>query len=119
MNEPQRRSVDRLAIEVAVDFVSEHNFFAGFSLNVSEGGLFVATHMHQPVGTKVAITLALPDDGEPLALMAEVRWIREHKDDSEASAGMGLRFLALSPEAEARIQSFVKRVRDPLFFEED
>ena len=119
MNEPQRRSVDRNSFEVAVDFVSEHNFLAGFSLNVSEGGLFIATHMHRPVGTKIAISLALPDDGDPLALLAEVRWIREHRDDSEASAGMGLRFVDLSAVAETRIQRFIKRGREPLFFEED
>ena len=104
---------------MSVDFVSEHNFFTGFSLNVSEGGLFVATHHARPVGSRLEIRLALPDEPEPLVILTEVRWVRVHNDDSEASPGLGLRFVGLSAEAEARIQAFVRRVRDPLFYDDD
>src|SRR5690242_18025634 len=51
--ERKRRTYERFPIEVSVDLVSEHNFFAGLSLNVSEGGLFVATHLVRPVGSRL------------------------------------------------------------------
>jgi uncharacterized protein (TIGR02266 family) len=114
-----RRSYERFPVEVSVDFVSEHNFFTGFSLNVSEGGLFVATHQARGVGSKIAIRLALPDSMEPLELLTEVRWVREHNVDSDASPGLGLRFIDLSKDAEARIHAFVRRGRDPLFYDDD
>lgn len=114
-----RRSYERFPVEVSVDFVSEHNFFTGFSLNVSEGGLFVATHVARPVGSRLEIRLALPDSPEPLEILTEVRWVREHSDTSDASPGLGLRFVGLSKEDEARIHAFVQRVRDPLFYDDD
>ena len=114
-----RRSYERFPVEVSVDFVSEHNFFTGFSLNVSEGGLFVATHVVRPVGSRLEIRLALPDAPEPLELQTEVRWVRDHNADSESSPGLGLRFMHLSKVDEARIHAFVRRVRDPLFFDDE
>ena len=39
-----RRRHLRYAVELDVSMSSEHNFYAGFAENLSEGGVFVATH---------------------------------------------------------------------------
>jgi hypothetical protein len=80
------RAHERLAFEVSVDILSEHNFYGGLSLNVSEGGIF-ATHVHHPVGTRLEIRLLLQGDAEPTTLLTEVRWVREHIEASDFSAG--------------------------------
>jgi len=113
----EARAHGRLPFEVNVDIVSEHNFYAGLSLNISEGGIFVATHVAHPVGTKLEIRLLLPGDEEPTTLMTEVRWVRPHSDDGGEEAGLGLRFLDLPAGILAKIQTFAER-RDPLYYED-
>ena len=113
-----RRTSKRFPFEINVDIVSEHNFYAGLSLNISEGGLFVATHVEYPVGTKLEIRLLLPGDEEPTAIMTEVRWVRPHNENADGSAGMGLRFLDMAPTVMAKIHRFAQN-RDPLYYEDD
>lgn len=115
---PSRRSTERAALEVGVDFHSEHNFFAGLSTDVSEGGLFVATHELRPVGTLLEVKLSLPGDETPIAAKVEVRWLREYNAASDAPPGMGLKFVDLEGEALVKIQAFVDRVRAPLLWDE-
>jgi len=118
--DPGARNHRRFPYEINVDIVSEHNFYAGLSLNISEGGLFVATHVEYPVGTKIEIRLLLPGDEEPTALMTEVRWVRpHHHDNADASAGgMGLRFVGLTPELLTKVARFAQ-ARDPLYYDDE
>lgn len=113
-SESERRSEPRVAFEVEVGFVSETHFFAGFSMDVSAGGLFLATYQLQPVGSVVAITFVLPN-GYAISTDAKVRWVREESE--EASPGMGLAF-DLKGEDLRQVQEFCKR-REPLFIDMD
>jgi uncharacterized protein (TIGR02266 family) len=118
-DESEARNHKRFPYEIAVDIVSEHNFYAGLSLNISEGGLFVATHLEHPVGTKLEIRLLLPGDEEPTAIMTEVRWVRPHHDNADSSSGgLGLRFIDMTPELLTKVARFTKN-RDPLYYDED
>ncbi len=111
------RRFERLELEVEVDMVSDHNFFTGFSSNVSEGGLFVATHRVREVGSSVEITFMLPGDDRPIVARTEVRWVRVQNDDSDGAPGMGLQFVEIAPESMERIIAFIK-AREPLFYED-
>ena len=113
------RESKRLQLEVAVDLASDHNFFTGFSYNVSEGGLFVATHSLLPVGTRLEIAFALPGDDTPIRAVAEVRWVREHCETSDLPPGMGLRFLELDERSSQRVTFFVCGSRAPFFFDDE
>ena len=97
--------------------VSDHNFFTGFSCNVSEGGIFVATHRVRHVGARVEITFTLPGDEAPIIARTEVKWVRVHNDSSNVPPGMGLQFIEIAPESLARIGAFL-RAREPLFYED-
>jgi uncharacterized protein (TIGR02266 family) len=112
------RAHERLAFEIQIDILSEHNFYAGLSLNLSEGGLFVATHASHAVGTRLEIRLLLPGDVAPTRLMTEVRWVRPLSEDSEGpAAGLGLRFVDLPPEVLPKLAEFARN-RAPLFYED-
>jgi uncharacterized protein (TIGR02266 family) len=115
---PGSRKHERLPFEINVTIVSEHNFFAGLSLNISEGGLFVATHHSHKVGTRLEIKLLLPGDDDPITMMTEVRWVRLLNEDSDQGPGLGLKFVDLPDDVHAKITRFVKS-RDPLYFEDD
>src|SRR5262249_52959118 len=100
------RAYERLPFEVRIDESSDHNFYAALSLDVAEGGIFGATHLRYEVGTQVEVQLLLPEDEEPITLITAVRWTRAHKSDSDASPGLGLRFVELPPHVVPRIEGF-------------
>jgi len=122
-NDEVERTHSRHAIAVEVTAESDTHFYTGFSQNISEGGLFVATYDTRPVGERFPVTFALPTTADaPLKCMAEVAWVREYREgeDLEASGavpGMGLRFVGLNEESRTQISKFLEQ-REPLFFPE-
>jgi len=111
-----RREHVRIPIEVEVSLSSEHNFFVGWSENISEGGLFVATHQLQPIGTRMELTLVVPPLLQPTNLAAEVRWLRKVDElTSDCMPGMGLAFIGLTDETQAAIMQFLATQREALF----
>ena len=116
---PARRAHERLPLEIEVDVRSEHNFFTGFSLNVSRGGIFVATHFVRPIGSLLELRFTLPGEDSPIDAIAQVRWIAEPRDAREDGVrGLGLEFVAITAVDVARIQDFIDSVREPLFYED-
>ena len=111
-----RREFERLDLEVHVDLASEHNFYTGYSMNISGGGLFIATHVVRPIGSLLEVCFRLPGEEEPIRARAQVRWVKV--DESGGPRGLGLRFLDIDELARVRIQRFISLNRDPLFFEE-
>jgi uncharacterized protein (TIGR02266 family) len=113
-----QRTHQRVDLEVEVDLGSDHNFFTGLTQNISEGGIFVATIHSPPVGTRLQLRLTLPGDDTPIDVTVEVRWVKEPRDWHSAEKGLGLQFVDLAPEAQARVQHFIESMREPLFYEE-
>ena len=99
-------------------FSSEHNFYTGLTHDISEGGLFLATHNLLPVGELVNLTFTLPDAPQPFQAAAEVKWVRDTQAtrDRDLPPGMGLKFLELSQQASEMIARFLL-VRDSVFFD--
>lgn len=116
--ESVRREHPRVAVELEVSLGSEHNFYAGLAENLSAGGLFIATHQLRKVGSKIDLSLRLPDSAEIFPLVGEVRWVRVYNEHSDSPPGLGIRFEHLTPEATAAIHRFLGQ-REPLFFDDD
>jgi uncharacterized protein (TIGR02266 family) len=112
-----RREHSRFHVDLEVTVGSDHNFYAGFAENLSAGGVFIATHQLKPVGSKIELTINLPD-GEQVRAAGEVRWIRVFNELSDTPPGMGVKFNDLAEASVSLIQSFLSR-RDPLFFDDD
>jgi len=105
----------RVRMQASVDLESESNFFQGFSTNLSEGGLFVATVQMLPRGTQVDLHFTLPG-GKKIDAKGVVRWTREVNDRTpDIFPGVGVQFVDLPNEAAAAIRHFVS-AREPLFF---
>ena len=73
----KRRNTARIDAEFDVDMTSEHNFFTGFSEDLSEGGVFIATYEPRRIGEHLAIAFRLPGDETPIRAVVEVKWMRE------------------------------------------
>jgi uncharacterized protein (TIGR02266 family) len=114
-NGANNRAHARARLRVQVDFESDHNFFTGFSSDISEGGLFVATVNIQPLGSPVEVAFALPT-GEQVMARGVVRWIREASDrDVSVQPGMGIQFEHLSEDAREAVNAFINQ-REPMFY---
>lgn len=95
---------------------SDHNFYAGITDNISEGGIFVALDPPLPSGALVEIELRLLDAS--FKLRGEVRWVRTERMSSEGMpVGCGIRWVDIGEEAVQAILQFT-RSRDTLFYEE-
>lgn len=104
----------RVFIEVEIGLTSDSYIYTGLSLDVSTGGVFVATYDPAAPGTAVSLCFVLPD-GYVVNADGVVRWTRAASGD--APPGMGVAFAAVSPEALAHIASFCES-RPPLYFDE-
>jgi uncharacterized protein (TIGR02266 family) len=112
----QRREYQRHRIEIEIDVSSDHNFYAGITSDLSEGGVFVATHLERSVGTLVDLAFRLPGTDQPLQAVGEVRWLRSYSESSDVPPGLGIRFVLLGPGAREAIQRFLAQ-RDPMFYD--
>jgi uncharacterized protein (TIGR02266 family) len=109
------RDHSRVQLKTNINLGSDSNFFTGFSTDISEGGIFVATVETVPHGTKVDLDFTLPG-GRPLKASGVVRWLREPSAHTpDLMPGMGVQFQDLQPEVASLISDFVRK-REPLFF---
>lgn len=105
--EGDRREATRRDIAVEIGFQSETNFFTGLSMDISTGGLFVATYDVPPVGTRINVNFSLPH-GPMLSLDGVVRWVREYNPAiPEMVPGIGVSFVNLSLADEAAINEYL------------
>ncbi len=105
-----QRKHPRLVLGTVVSFSeTEHSFFTGFSENISEGGLFIATYAMQPsLGEQFQLSFTLPNH-TVIEVVGEVTWIREHSPNSpHISPGFGCKFTNLSPEDQVAINSTIE-----------
>ncbi|NVJ17273.1 TIGR02266 family protein [Myxococcus sp. AM010] len=113
--ENDARRNGRVRMHTSIDMRSDSNFFTGFSLDISEGGVFIATVDAVPRGTQVELDFTLPG-GRPMKVTGVVRWVREANSRTpELMPGVGVQFTGLPLEVASAISSFVT-TRDPMFF---
>ncbi len=112
----ERRQADRVLLEADVGLVSESQFYAGLSMDLSVGGVFIATYQRKPIGAPVALSLVLPG-GHLVWAKGVVRWIREAAGD-ENVPGIGVEFTEVEPADMKAIRQFCK-MRAPLLFDAD
>ncbi len=114
---PSKRGAKRVKMLASVDLTSDNNFYVGFSSNISDGGVFIATIDLLPIGTEVDVTFSLPS-GEKIDAKGVVRWIRESdKKAPQILPGIGIQFTSIHAEAQDAVNQFVS-ARDPLFYAE-
>jgi uncharacterized protein (TIGR02266 family) len=113
--QPSMPSGPREKLEANVGATTESNFFVGFSGDISEGGVFVATYLTLDVGQPAEVLVTLPGGFEK-TIPGTVRFVRDPMDmDSEP--GIGVRFDRLDDEARKLILRFISK-RPPLFYDD-
>ncbi len=111
----EQRRFERHAFEVELSAQWDHQFFTGFTENISAGGLFIATHDIQPLGTRFRIAFTVPEIGRTFEPMCEVRWHRPV--GAGGTGGMGVNFIDLSAEEQDTLDE-VLRHAETLFYDD-
>lgn len=115
VREDERKS-PRAVAYLCIDLCSQHNFWTGLTLNISEGGVFVATHVLLEPGSLVGLHLELPNNQRVMTL-GEVRWSRSYGGDDDVPPGLGIKFVGLDLAGLSAIRKFMKTIREPILFE--
>ena len=83
----------RAPIEIPVELLIGGAVCDGVTGNISQEGAFVATRRPPSVGEKITLRLAVPGHAVPLAVNADVRWLRPIADPAGRPAGIGVSFV--------------------------
>jgi len=95
-------------VEVNVSLVSEHNFYVGATRRVDSGGVFIATALPPPVGTRLQVRLGLAD-GRKIDVEGEVAWVREKSATTgRQPSGCGVRLHGLPGWALESVERFMQ-----------
>ena len=106
------------AAEIEISQESDHNFYTGFTENISSGGLFIATRDLKPIGSIMEIAFSIPGQEIKISTRAEVRWQRLEQSDADSMPGIGVRFLDINPASAQAINQFIG-TRGSLFYDDE
>lgn len=107
----------KVDVNTMLNMNTDHQFYNGFSENIEEGGIFVATFDPKSVGEKVVVNFKLPG-GHAVTAQGVVQFVREYNPlTPETAPGMGVRFTALMRDDKEAIEKYLKQ-RDPMFYED-
>ncbi|RJS26087.1 TIGR02266 family protein [Corallococcus sp. H22C18031201] len=104
----ERRTDDRIHADVKVSLQNAGIFTDHRIINLSSGGLFIATDKPLRLGTQVELTLRFDDPARVMTMRSSVIW-ENSLDDGKNPRGYGLRLSSLRPEEREFIQQYLKR----------
>jgi len=111
MNHAEGRSHPRVPLRFTVEFTRGGTMYRGACLNLSRGGMFIATERPPLPGTEILLDFAPPEFDRPVSAPAKVAWVRGEGDTGDAVTGMGVQFLDPDPSMVGLIGSVVDRLR--------
>lgn len=103
----ERRSNMRAPVKFDVEYAHAGGKARGTCLNVSQGGMFIATEGPVAPGTEVMLRLTPPGVFDPLSVPARVAWVSRDEAGRGAITGMGVQYLDLKPFEAAVIGNLV------------
>jgi hypothetical protein len=114
VDEPRARPLPT-RVEVNVSLVSEHNFYVGQTRRMDSGGVFIATALPPPVGTRLQVRLGLAD-GRKIDVEGEVAFVREKSATiGRQPTGCGVKLHGLPGWAIDAIERFIL-ARQPIVY---
>ncbi|MFP2925771.1 TIGR02266 family protein, partial [Pyxidicoccus sp. 3LG] len=106
----ERRSDDRIHADVKVTLQNAGIFTDHRIINLSSGGLFIATDKPLRLGTQVELTLRFDDPARVMTLRSSVIW-ENSLEDGKNPRGYGLRLSHLRAEEKEFIQKYLTRAK--------
>ncbi len=118
---PAGGSADETAsvnVNTMLNMNTDHQFYNGFSENIEEGGIFVATFDPKTINSKVIVNFKLPG-GRPVTARGIVQFVREYNQlTPDVAPGMGVKFTDLLPGDKEEIEGYLEQ-RAPMFYDDE
>jgi uncharacterized protein (TIGR02266 family) len=105
---PDRRGGPRLKVEIPIEYQRVLPFQEVASFNLSTWGVFIRTATPLETGEQVHLRLCLPEAETQITEAGQVVW-RNLDPNKWGGAGMGIRFLDLSPADREAIEAHLAR----------
>lgn len=103
----RRRQSPRVVVDFDISLGTEANFYAGVSENISQGGVFVVTHLLRRVGEGIVFRIHLPGSERSVHGVGVVRWVREYSERTATAPGMGVEFQKLGEGAHEALRDIL------------
>ena len=105
----ERRQEPRAEFEIEVHYRTVQEFLRAYSRNISGGGIFIKTSRPHALNQNVHLRFTLPGIDRQFEIAGIVVWENPSTKGS-LPAGMGIKFLEVTPEDAELIRGFVKQV---------
>jgi len=105
----ERRRSSRADLIVRVDYATVDELFSEFTRDINEGGLFIETEKPRAAGTEVCLHFNLPGSDRTVKTNGTVVRVCDGSDG--ATAGMGIEFEELPPDARTHINQVIRTLR--------
>jgi|SRR5690554_1502844 len=113
---PDQREQERHDLRVKVAWMIDSQQYKGVSIDISAGGLFVATDDIPVIGAECKLAFKLPTCDEPIRALARVAWRRNEAGElPEEPRGFGVEFLSITPQAQESVSQYIE-LSDALLF---
>jgi uncharacterized protein (TIGR02266 family) len=90
-------------MRIKLKYPDVETFIQKYAVNISRGGIFIATKQPKPIGTNIKFEFLLADATGTSVIRGEgqVQWTREYDATQPTKAhGMGVKFTRLDPESQ-------------------
>jgi pSer/pThr/pTyr-binding forkhead associated (FHA) protein len=113
INEFRRRLSPRYPVDIPVIYVSETLTFDGAARDLSLGGIFLASDLLDPIGTRCTVTL-LPDGSRPIAFEGRVCHVTTSAEgEGGHPPGLGIQFSRFSADALQWLTTYLQHLPVP------
>lgn len=106
-NRTGRREHRRVRMAVQVSYRSTGSFLVSYSVDMSQGGLFIETARPREIGTELELWLAIPGAQQDVRLKGTVVWIRREAQGDQPP-GMGVKFSQVEMDCGQLIDQLVR-----------
>lgn len=110
-NEKERRTSERLPVQLRVDYQSAESFISEYTMNISRGGMFISTRTPLNIGTTIELIFRIPNREVPFKILGEVAWITPYDRKSNLIPGMGIRFKEMKEEDKKAFDNFIEKMK--------
>lgn len=104
------RGMQRIPIQLLVDYRSNGNYLFDFCKDLGTGGIFIQTTSPLTQGSDVDLTFTIPDSKETLSARGKVIWVQSPVvGRNDLTPGMGVQFADFSASQRKVLEDFVTR----------
>ncbi len=108
--EPTQRAVERLPFQAMVTYRLDGQEYGNLAADVSENGIFIRTFLPPPVGTRLELTVRLPNEMGGFQVEIEGVVARVVEDPDPRQNGMGVQFTAIHATDASAVRAMVARI---------